>query len=1473
MNTSPSKSRRSKISVFFGLCVSSVSFLGLIQASHAALMQVPYQASGIAAPPLVLLTMSRDEKLVAAAYNDYSDIDGDGFIDIGYKTDVAFKYFGNFSSELCYEYVTANERFEPIAKTANKKCSGSWSGDFLNYVTTSRVDALRRALYGGLRYVDDPYLTVLERAYVPQDAHVWGKEYDPAIANYLITDYTPLPQPAAGRRHLLANVTLRPSVDSLQRPRLRILTDRTERIWNWVLKEGPVADDNNLDDRVGAAVAVNYTMRNIVCSTTAAVRESDCKSYPGNDSAKGVSYKPTGILHDYGENRSMAFGLVSGSWANHKKGGVLRRNIEYFDEEIDATTGVFKTSVMGIARSVDRFRIAQFDGDAYDCNAGNYSCVDWANPVAEMMYEGLRYLAGGTAPTPSYDYSDASSSYDKDTLGLSKETWKSPWRSKASGGFPACSKPIQMVVSDIKPTFDSDDLPGAAWGSFSAPPQPSVLSGLNVKTQGDSIWSLEGLPVGNYFIGHSLANQTLPTVQFDQSPSLKRVESFGNIRGLPPEGPSRQGTYNAAAIARYGKTTNLADVSASTTRNVDTYAIALSTPLPDLRIPVGSNVVTILPVGQSVSGCNFGGFTPGTSFPTNRITGFYITDIANVPGFKFDTAINGGRAFGAFRVGFEDNEEGTDNDMDAIVIYQFRVLADGRLEIYLESEYAAGCIGQHIGFVISGTTEDGKYLGVRDVDTAQCEGYFPAQGDDPANSFVAPRFVANGTAGMGVCVSGTGAPLGLGTAYRRAFTPSGTNTGGDIPKDPLWYAVKYGGPKAPLVNGTNPSGYFLVTNPGLLRSQLAAAFSTIVDSGRATSANIRFTGATARSTSLAFSPRFEAGNWSGGVEAFRVNSDGTIGTRAWSTATANTTAKTNTAPRRNIRLFDGTSYVQIGATRFTELSIPNELATTYGTASMQTLTGKNQAAAAADYLNYLMGDRTLERAQGGPFRDRGAPVTPTDPSGGGLAESMHGDVVNSTVAFQGRIDLGFAEEGLPESTSYATFVASKTQTSATVYFGSNDGMLHAVDANTGVQRWAFVPRALGSTITDLANPGYAHRYFVDGQLTVTDAYLNGSWRTVLLGSTGAGGKSVFAFDVTSPSSPALLWELTSGNTPELGNVLGKLTVSRTSDTTNAWWAFFSSGYESAAPSGSSTSQAALIAVPLRAPANPTLPVAKVIKTPVQTVKNGLGTPTVVTASGKASGAWAGDLNGNLWRFNLDGLSSTWAARPAPIFTAVAGGKRQPITAAPAVADSPSGGDLVIFGTGKFFEDTDPADVSVQSVYGIRDPGNLKVSLQRSNLTGWTINETGNKRFVSKSGATNNFGWYADLTVSSVAAGERVVATPLLLGGNAYFSTVEVNGSDPCIPKVNGWIMAFDFELGSNPLADVFGVVASGSKTVNAAGTRTISDPKEGPPLGEISAISTAGGIVLSQGGSGVGASSLRVPDTRRQGRSTWKQFQ
>ena len=106
-----------------------------------------------------------------------------------------------------------------------------WSGDFLNYLTMSRMDCLRKVLYGGKRSTDTADLTVLERSFIPQDAHSWGKEYRSVVHDgYDIRDYTDLDLPVGGTRHLFANTTL---VSDSSPPLLRVLENSIYRIWNW----------------------------------------------------------------------------------------------------------------------------------------------------------------------------------------------------------------------------------------------------------------------------------------------------------------------------------------------------------------------------------------------------------------------------------------------------------------------------------------------------------------------------------------------------------------------------------------------------------------------------------------------------------------------------------------------------------------------------------------------------------------------------------------------------------------------------------------------------------------------------------------------------------------------------------------------------------------------------------------------------------------------------------------------------------------------------------------------------------------------------------------------------------------------------------------------------------------------------------------------------------------------------------------
>ena len=140
-------------------------------------------------PPFVMLAVTKDQQLFKKAYDDFSDLNRDGITDTTYSH--AIDYYGHFDSYKCYDYSDANKRFEPASVTSDKYCSGKWSGNFLNWATMTRMDALRKVLYGGLRSPnrsngdgsgltdgDTGSSTVIERTYLPNDAHSFTKYYD-----------------------------------------------------------------------------------------------------------------------------------------------------------------------------------------------------------------------------------------------------------------------------------------------------------------------------------------------------------------------------------------------------------------------------------------------------------------------------------------------------------------------------------------------------------------------------------------------------------------------------------------------------------------------------------------------------------------------------------------------------------------------------------------------------------------------------------------------------------------------------------------------------------------------------------------------------------------------------------------------------------------------------------------------------------------------------------------------------------------------------------------------------------------------------------------------------------------------------------------------------------------------------------------------------------------------------------------------
>jgi len=1469
--------------LIMGICFSSTASAVLTLSDSPLFLSLKAQ-------PLNLLVMGRDHKLYYEAYDDTVDLDGDGQIDVGYKGwvtnvsgDFVIDYYGYFDSRKCYSYDSTNNRFVPQSVTANKQCTGQWSGDFLNYLTMSRMDVLRKVLYGGKRSTDTTGTTadtVLERVYIPQDTHSWAKEYtSTAVDGYNISNYTPLGQPTSGTRHLIANTTRGSSEPSPGNPLLRILQNRAERAWDWVAREVLEADNT-----IGAGTAVtptDYVVRVQACRSVA-LNENNCRAYTVG---ANTYYKPTGLLQDNASD--MKFGLMTGSYTRNLSGGVLRKLVGNFSDEVN-TNGTFNTSTNGIVSTLNKLRVVGYNGThnttgnscglipTRSLNEGE--CRAWGNPLAEMLYEGLRYYSGRSGPTSVFSYTGTT---DDSTLGLPLVTsWTNPYGS-ASNQNPWCAKPNMLILSDVYPSYDTDQLPGidSNFGSGLTSDIPSSSS-LNVSTLGQTIWDTErggtGICTSN-FIGQVGSTSS-------SAPTAKSVCSFGNIRGLAPEEPTKQGGYYSASIAYWAHTNDVNSITGPTTpvpgqsvdtgQKIDFYAVALPSHTPTISIPVGTQTITLVPFAKSVNGA---GVNPAsTSFqPTNSLARVFVQSI--------------GASSGTFRVNFEDQEQGNDFDMDGIVQYTYNVTGSSTVDVSVTLVSAAGGITQHFGYVISGTTSDGTYLDIRDE---------TACGSDTNYYLDTPNVVG--------C---------LPTTNSRTFTTSSTPAA-TILKDPLWYMAKWGGFKDSNANSlpTNvastsgewdvknnrtgafasdglPDNYFYVTNPLGIPAALNSAFDNILkDTGSA--ASVAINTASLNTDSLVYQAQFTSSIWMGQIFAKSINATtGAVSaTATWDAGEKLEAQNWNTG--RTIYTWNpnSTDATKKGAMFRYGTSTDG---TTIGTTNSTILNNSNDGYG-QDRLDYIRGDNSREGATSAPsFRVRQNPDTG--------AHFKLGDIVNSAPIYVGAPPFLYPDS--LESVSYTSFRSTHQSRTPMIYAGANDGMLHGFNAcgatsqpgcgtasEHGQEKIAYVPSAAYNNLVGLVNPGYgsSHKYFVDLSPTSGDVFGNfsstvsgctGCWRTVLVGGMRGGGRSYFALDVTDPSSfsetstaahDKVLWEYSH---TDLGYTFSEVTIAKMHGTSR-WAAIFGNGYNS------TNGYASLFIVDV---VTGTLLKKIDLET---TGNNGLSTPAVVDTDGDyiADYIYAGDLKGNMWKIdvtstNVSGWDSFYrsSGSPRPLFKAVDGTTSttvaQPITSRPDVGRHPDGltGYMVYFGTGKYVEpnDNNPGTTPspTHSFYGIWDPdtgatGGTPVT--RSDLLAQTITEhtaqfdfngdadfddTGETSTIRR--VTNNTimwngetyanpspppasttgthrGWRVDLLTTSTAnLGEMMVANPILRTTRVIFTTL-IPDTQSCAAGGSSWLMELNYQNGGQLPFEVFDL--NGDGLFNASdqvGGQTVSGVKTG----------------------------------------------
>jgi len=525
---------------------------------------------------------------------------------------------------------------------------------------------------------------------------------------------------------------------------------------------------------------------------------------------------------------------------------------------------------------------------------------------------------------------------------------------------------------------------------------------------------------------------------------------------------------------------------------------------------------------------------------------------------------------------------------------------------------------------------------------------------------------------------------------------------------------------------------------------------------------------------------FETRDWTGRLRAAKVDNTGVLpGALKWE-------ATIPAAEQR--RVFSSNSTTS--GVEFTWQAL--------GAAGMQALIGD------AETLDYLRGDQSRE-------------ASASNPAGFRRRSNRLGAIVNSQIALSGGEDFGYealvdpANLASPASVAglaYSAYRRAKASRTGLVLVGANDGMLHGFDAANGAEKFAFVPRALlaetisatdpRSVLVRLADPAFALRFYVDGSPWVGDAHWGGAWRTVVVGTTGVGGKGVFALDISVPdamSAGKVLWDIDGRADPNLGYSVGQPVIGRLHD--GNFYAIFGNGYRSA--------QACPLLYLVR------LPDGQVRRIPTggrsltdacNGAPSGLGRPSLYDVQGPGSPGYrttdfvyAGDLQGNLWRFDLRNVNlqnePVTGAGVERLFTAMnAGGQVQPVTgpieigaAPPVVAQAGTNPRpaMLWFGTGRDLATDDRSDPTPQSVYGIVDRFAGPVSrgdLERQAVSvgGGMAGTIGGKPvdYAGTSIGGAQRGWVIDLR----RPGERLIGPTLVRRGRLVFASL-VPDKDKC----------------------------------------------------------------------------------------------
>ncbi len=584
--------------------------------------------------------------------------------------------------------------------------------------------------------------------------------------------------------------------------------------------------------------------------------------------------------------------------------------------------------------------------------------------------------------------------------------------------------------------------------------------------------------------------------------------------------------------------------------------------------------------------------------------------------------------------------------------------------------------------------------------------------------------------------------------------------------DDLWHAA---------VNGRGQ--YYSALNATQLAEAISGVVSAIQEvTGSSAAATTSTLELVAGDNNQVYSASYTTGTWTGDLKAYSL--DGTSATISanptWS-AQSKLTGTTYTARTIYYRRSSTNALGAFTAANLTADGLGDHFnlcgnATHTGVTQCQALSDADKALAnnSTNLVNFLRGDRSNERAN---------TVIGSTSALYRVRAGVLGDIINGAPRYVSKPDFGYSDAG------YTDFVRNNRNRKPMIYVAANDGMLHAISADTtdgGTELWAYVPTTVMPNLYRLADSNYAnkHNYMVDGAPVVGDIYVGSAWKTILVGGMGKGGRGYYALDITDPQNPRSLWEFTDDN---LGLTFGNPVITKRADGT--WVVAFASGYNNVSP-GDGVGRLFVLNANTGVRA----------RTDIST---GVGSTSAPSGLSKINGwidqesdntsrrFYGGDELGNLWRFDIDGATQPYNSAMLLAQFLINSTTPQPITTRPRLTQV-NGKPVIVIGTGRYMSTSDITNTTRQSIYAIKDSlastglGDVRAG---TTLVQQTLTVSNNEATITSNPVnwTTQNGWRVDLPQS----GERIFVDIALQGSVLAISTAIPTG-DACSSGGSSW---------------------------------------------------------------------------------------